>query len=223
MASHRILYTLSSAVQGAIVAYPIGFGRQIGGPTSRRTISHGKSRVSRHLSSLRNIVSGRHLRSGRCDESERGQPRCGHGHGFGRKIPFRGDGVRGRHLHHRSPNSRRSQPRQSLDSVGVAVFAIGANATLTQVPGSPFALPAEPGGQAPSASALAVTPMVYPIQYSACSSNAALTTENLYVTDSVNYVVVNFSVNPSTGFLTLVPTASIAGHCDGHSAHGRGG
>ncbi|MFZ0418343.1 MAG: beta-propeller fold lactonase family protein [Candidatus Sulfotelmatobacter sp.] len=91
----------------------------------------------------------------------------------------------------------------------VSVFAVS-NGTLTEVAGSPFLLPAQPGGTTPSASALAVTPTVYPAAYSICSVNVPPTTENLYVTDSVNYVVLNYSVS-SSGVLTLVPTSSTPG------------
>jgi len=98
----------------------------------------------------------------------------------------------------------------TLNSVGIAVYAIGSNASLTEVPGSPFSLPAEPGGGgSPSASALAVTPTFYPVQFAPCSTFAPPTfiapaTEYLYVTDSVNNVVLNYSVS-SSGALALVP------------------
>lgn len=88
----------------------------------------------------------------------------------------------------------------------VSVLAVS-NGSLTEVPGSPFLLPAQTGGTAPSASALAITPTVYPSAYAICSANVPPTTENLYVTDSVNYVLLNYSVS-STGALTLVPTSS---------------
>src|SRR5712691_10133603 len=95
----------------------------------------------------------------------------------------------------------------TLDSVGIAVFAIGANATLTEVAGSPFALPAEAGGGgSPSPSALAVTPTAFPIEFAACSGHTAPTTENLYVTDSVNNALLNYSIS-SAGVLTLVPAS----------------
>ncbi len=97
----------------------------------------------------------------------------------------------------------------------VSVLAIGTNGSLTEVnpiscqslstPGSPFSLPVEPGGQTPSASALAVTPTVYPLQYSYCSEHVAPTMEYLYVTDSSNYFLLNYSVDPSAGTLTLNP------------------
>jgi 6-phosphogluconolactonase (cycloisomerase 2 family) len=87
----------------------------------------------------------------------------------------------------------------------VSVLAVGTNGSLTEVSGSPFSLPVEPGGTTPSASALAVTPTAYPIQFSSCSGHTPPTTENLYVTDSVNYVLLNYSVDPSAGTLTLMP------------------
>ena len=87
----------------------------------------------------------------------------------------------------------------------VSVLAVN-NGSLSEVSGSPFLLPAEPGGTSPSASALAVSPTIYPPAYAACSGHVPPTTENLYVTDSVNYVVLNYSVS-STGALALVPTS----------------
>jgi 6-phosphogluconolactonase (cycloisomerase 2 family) len=93
---------------------------------------------------------------------------------------------------------------------GVSVLAIGTGGSLTEVPGSPFILPAQVGGTTPSPSALAVTPTVYPPAFAICSANVPPTTENLYVTDSVNYVILNYSV-ASTGVLTLVPTSSTLG------------
>jgi 6-phosphogluconolactonase (cycloisomerase 2 family) len=102
----------------------------------------------------------------------------------------------------------------------VSVFAIGTSGSLTEVnptscqnptvAGSPFPLPVEPGGSTASASALAVSRTAYPVQYAVCSSHAAPTTENLYVTDSVNYTLLNYSVDPSAGTLTLMPYSSSA-------------
>jgi len=100
----------------------------------------------------------------------------------------------------------------------VSVFAIGSNAALAEVnpvsctspntPGSPFPLPAQTGGSTPSASALALTPTVFPAQFAPCSGVAAPATQNLYVTDSIDNVVLNYSVS-STGALSLVPTAAV--------------
>ena len=92
----------------------------------------------------------------------------------------------------------------------VYVYSIGANAALTQV-GTPTSLPSQPGAQgAPAASALAVTPTIYPSQFAYCSGVTAPTTENLYVTDSVNYVVLNYAVS-SAGGLTLIPFSTTPG------------
>jgi|SRR5208282_5052086 len=89
----------------------------------------------------------------------------------------------------------------------VSVFSIGSGAALTAVAGSPFALPLSPGGQVPNASALAITPTVFPTLGTLNTPCAALTapsTENLYITDSLNNVVLNYSVS-SSGALGLVP------------------
>ncbi len=82
----------------------------------------------------------------------------------------------------------------------VSVFSVS-NGTLSEVTNSPFAMPFPTGGETPNASALAVTPTVYPVQYSVCSGVTPPTTENLYVADSVNYMLLNYSVNLSTGAL----------------------
>jgi|SRR5579872_48669 len=94
----------------------------------------------------------------------------------------------------------------------VSVFSIGNNAALTAAGST--SLPLQAGGQAPSASALAVTPTVYPALYAPCSGQTAPTTENLYVTDSSNYLLLNYAVSP-TGGLTLVPTATTTGIATG--------
>jgi hypothetical protein len=95
----------------------------------------------------------------------------------------------------------------NLNSVGIAVYAIGANASLTQVAGSPFALPPQEAGQNPTPSALAVTRTVYPAQYSVCTNVTPPSTENLYVADAVDNVLVNYTVS-STGSLSLVLTGT---------------
>jgi hypothetical protein len=97
----------------------------------------------------------------------------------------------------------------------VSVLTVS-NGTLTEVAGSPFPLSAESGGTTPSASALAVTPTVYPPAYSVCSGNTPPTTENLYVTDSLNYDVLNYSVS-SSGTLTLVPASTTGAGTPGYA------
>jgi len=94
----------------------------------------------------------------------------------------------------------------------VSVLSIGSGGTLSEVSGSPFPLPTEVRGQTPIASALAVTPTVFPVLGTLdtpCAGFTPPTTENLYVTDSANYAVVNYSVS-SSGALTLVPSTTLA-------------
>lgn len=87
----------------------------------------------------------------------------------------------------------------------ISVLAIGSGG-LTEVPGSPFPLATPVGGTTASASALAISPTVYPVAFAACSGNVPPTTENLYVTDSANYLVLNYSVS-SSGALSLTMPA----------------
>ncbi|MGA8272397.1 MAG: beta-propeller fold lactonase family protein, partial [Candidatus Sulfotelmatobacter sp.] len=92
----------------------------------------------------------------------------------------------------------------------VSVLAVN-NGSLSEVAGSPFLLPAQPGGTIPTASALAVTPTVYPPAFAVCSANVPPTTENLYVTDAAGYEILNYSVS-SSGALTFVsqnPTGTV--------------
>jgi 6-phosphogluconolactonase (cycloisomerase 2 family) len=94
----------------------------------------------------------------------------------------------------------------------VSVLSIGSGGSLSEVSGSPFPLPTESRGQSPIASALAVTPTVFPVLGTLdtpCAGFTPPTTENLYVTDSANYAVVNYSVS-SSGTLTLVPSTTLA-------------
>ncbi len=100
----------------------------------------------------------------------------------------------------------------------VSVFAVSSGA-LSEVAGSPFALPTDPGATTASASALAITRTSYPPVNAYCSGFTPPTTENLYVTDSVNYVLLNFSVS-STGALVPVPTSSTVGVATGPGPDG---
>jgi 6-phosphogluconolactonase (cycloisomerase 2 family) len=94
----------------------------------------------------------------------------------------------------------------------ISVFSVS-NGTLSEVTGSPFVLPVNGVNVNPpepctnqvacsSPLALAVTPTVYPPQYAYCSGIAPPTTENLYVPDSINNILLNYSVS-SSGALTL--------------------
>ena len=89
---------------------------------------------------------------------------------------------------------------------GICSYAIGSGASLTAVPGS-FTLPAEI--QTPNFAALAATPTVFPgigltgVKNGVCAGTASNppTSEFLYVTDSVNNVVLELGVDPSSGAL----------------------
>jgi 6-phosphogluconolactonase (cycloisomerase 2 family) len=87
----------------------------------------------------------------------------------------------------------------------VSVFAIS-NGSLAEVPTSPFVLPAQPGGANSSATALGVTATAYPPAFAPCSGQTASATEDLYVTDSPNNLILNYLVS-STGTLPIVPTS----------------
>ena len=91
----------------------------------------------------------------------------------------------------------------------VSVLSVGASGTLTEVAGSPFLLPAQVGGVTPSASAIAVSSTSFPPAFAVCSANVPPSTENVYVTDSLNYWVLNYSVS-STGALTFVSQIATA-------------
>ena len=85
----------------------------------------------------------------------------------------------------------------------VSAFSIGSNASLTSV--GVVSLPIQPGGQPPNASALAVTPTVFPALNAPCSTHIPPTSEDIYVTDYLNNLVFNYQVT-STGALSLVQT-----------------
>lgn len=91
----------------------------------------------------------------------------------------------------------------------ISVFSIGANGALTEVTGSPFAVPAAP--LTPNLAALAVSPTVFPsigvngTVNSVCQSpfSTPPTSEYLYAVDSVNYGIWQFNVDMNTGALTI--------------------
>jgi 6-phosphogluconolactonase (cycloisomerase 2 family) len=91
----------------------------------------------------------------------------------------------------------------------VSALSIGGGGNLSEVTGSPFAVPVS--SNTPSLVALAATPTVFPavgingVQNSPCSAPGLPppTSEYLYAVDSVNYVVWEFAVNTSTGVLGI--------------------
>jgi 6-phosphogluconolactonase (cycloisomerase 2 family) len=90
----------------------------------------------------------------------------------------------------------------SLIAGVVSVFSIGSNAALTEVSGSPFAVPLTIGGATANPRALAVTPTTFPRLNAVCSSGQSVpTTEFLYVVDAANNRVWNFGVDISSGVL----------------------
>ncbi len=115
-----------------------------------------------------------------------------------------------------SATSDSADPPNSIPG-SISVLSVGSNGTLAEVAGSPFVLPVNGVNvtrprnpctnqvACSSPLALAVTSTVYPPQYAYCSAIAPPTTENLYVPDSINNILLNYSVS-SSGALTLVQT-----------------
>ncbi len=113
----------------------------------------------------------------------------------------------------------------------ISVLSVSSG-TLSEVPGSPFVLPVNGVNLLPqpqeactvqvacsSPLALAVTPTFYPPQYAYCSRNAPPTTENLYVPDSINNILLNYSVS-SSGTLTLTEADNQVGIATGYMPDG---
>lgn len=100
------------------------------------------------------------------------------------------------------------QPATATLSGTVSVVAIGAGASLSEVPNSPFSLPDALGGTDPNPTAVAVTPTLFPATNAACSSLPAPTTEYLYVTDAANDRVLGFLVDSASGELEP-PTSTV--------------
>ncbi len=103
-------------------------------------------------------------------------------------------------------------PGTSTIAGAISVFSIGSNASLTEVTGSPFAIPAALAGAPANPVALAITPTIFPALNAAfpalnaaCSGTAAPTTEYLYVADAANDALWEFSVDTSSGVLGKPP------------------
>jgi 6-phosphogluconolactonase (cycloisomerase 2 family) len=113
-------------------------------------------------------------------------------------------------------------PQEGIGPTGISVFSVVGNGNLTEVLGSPFHLPNTPGGLPPDPVALAVSPTSFPTQNAACSLQPPPPGENLYVVDANNNEVFQFSVNTSTGALTLVPpvTGTLPGTATGSVPEG---
>ena len=97
----------------------------------------------------------------------------------------------------------------------IHVFSIGSAAALTEVAGSPFAVPSPNGGAVANPSAIAVTPTNFPVVNAPCTNGSAPTNEYVYVTDAANNDVLEYSVD-SSGVLTLEePSPNVPGFATG--------
>lgn len=101
----------------------------------------------------------------------------------------------------------------------VSVLAVS-NGTLNEVTdansllSSPFPVPLGPDGPA-DLTALAVSPTIFPSQFSTCSPTGAPTSENLYVTDGVNQKVWEFLVSSTGALVSPAGDSSVLGFTTG--------
>jgi 6-phosphogluconolactonase (cycloisomerase 2 family) len=94
----------------------------------------------------------------------------------------------------------------------VSVFSIGSGGSVTEVAGSPFAVPATAGSAAANLVALAVTPRTFPSANAACSKQTPPANEYLYAADASANQVWQFQVNTSSGTLGApAPSTSVVG------------
>jgi 6-phosphogluconolactonase (cycloisomerase 2 family) len=107
----------------------------------------------------------------------------------------------------------------TVDTVGnpvpgsVSAFAIGSDGTLTEVSSgdtttsSPFTVPPNCATRVANFASLAVSPTVFPTQNAVCSEPGQNppTSEYLYATDSLNNLLYEFAVDPSSGALGNPP------------------
>ena len=94
----------------------------------------------------------------------------------------------------------------------VSVFSIGSGGSVTEVAGSPFAVPATAGGAAANLVAVAVTPRTFPSANAACSKQTPPASEYLYAADAATNQVWQFQVNTSSGALGApAPSTSVVG------------
>jgi 6-phosphogluconolactonase (cycloisomerase 2 family) len=102
----------------------------------------------------------------------------------------------------------------------VSVFSVSSG-TVSEVSGSPFAIPVPIGGTTPSALSLAVTPTVFPAANAVCSPPAVPpTSEFLYVGDEANNDLLEYSVDMSSGALALMPALTTPGISTGSEPSG---
>jgi 6-phosphogluconolactonase (cycloisomerase 2 family) len=103
----------------------------------------------------------------------------------------------------------------------VSVFSIGGGGTVTEVAGSPFAVPATAGSASANLLGVAVTPTTFPSANAVCSKQTPPTNEYLYAVDAVANQVWEFQVNTSSGTLgPPAPSTSVVGFATGSMPSG---
>lgn len=114
------------------------------------------------------------------------------------------------------------QAGNSIKAGYISVFSIGSNAALTQVAGSPFAVPEAAGGAPPNPLSLAVTHTVFPAAGTAasCSSLPVPTVEYLYVADTAGNDVIGYKIDSSGGLTPIAVTQPAVGFATGNTPSG---
>jgi len=98
----------------------------------------------------------------------------------------------------------------------VSAFSIGSGGSLTEVAGSPFAVPTIAGGSGANVVGVAVTPTTFPSANAVCSKQTPPATEYLYAADASANQVWEFQVNTSSGALgPPAPSTTIVGFAAG--------
>jgi DNA-binding beta-propeller fold protein YncE len=189
--------SLTSAVQGAILAYPIASDGKLGASNPAAYLPGSSAYPSGFptcgLDDSTNPNAGNQIAGMAIDSSG--------------KFLFVAIAPGGATFTTGTNTATPTSTTATLPSPGMAVYAIGANGGLTPVTGSPFAVQSQALTLTPSPSALAVSSTSFPTQYAPCSVVTAPSTENLYVADSINNVLLNYTVS-STGTLSLATTGT---------------
>jgi DNA-binding beta-propeller fold protein YncE len=189
--------SLTSAVQGAILAYPIAADGKLGASNPAMYLTGNSSYPGSFptcgLDDSTNPNAGNQIAGMAIDSAG--------------KFLFVAIAPGGATFTTGTNTATPTSTTAALPSPGIAVYAIGSNGGLTQVTGSPFAVQSTALTLAPSPSALAVTSTTFPAQYAPCSVVAPPSTEYLYVADSINNMLLNYAVSAS-GTLSLATTGT---------------
>jgi 6-phosphogluconolactonase len=98
----------------------------------------------------------------------------------------------------------------------VSAFSIGSGGSLTEVAGSPFAVPPVAGGSGANLVGVALTPTLFPSLNAECSKQPAPKAVYLYAADASANQVWEFQVNTSSGTLgPPAPATSVVGFAAG--------